>query len=270
MMTGLKIQATVLGTTAWYATKKNCSKLASDLAELLEGLEPGDSKTTVVIFNLLDKSYFQARGEDGNYIPHRQLEGKYHVDGDLVTVPNEQVKFLFEMMVPIFASATNTTRLLVTPVPRYLNRGCCADPEHAPNRADEGFLDSFLDSLEKTKRALRSLAFKRSMKDMKVINPAKVLVEDSLWGSDPVHPTADGYKTLLDYIIKVLDDTSNVAGLSSSGKKRATDDQLVGPSRRPFWITGPGSSSQDWTTCRGPGTNIRGRGRGWRGRRRDY
>jgi hypothetical protein len=273
-MTSMKMQATTIGSASWYATKSNCAKLSSNLEELLNGLALEEGVSTVVVFNILDKVYFQARGEDGSYIPHRQLEGKYHVDGDLVTIPNEQVKYLFEMMTPIFKAADGVHRLLVTPIPRYLYQGCCEEADHAPNRAEEGFVDSILEALDKTKRMLRSLAFKHKMKDMKILNPAKFLAEEHLWDNDLVHSTVEGYKLLIDYLVKVANDccTSPKEELSISQpaeKKRGPDEQLTGPSRRPFWITGPGSNSQDWTSCRGL-SRPRGRGRGWRGRRRNF
>jgi hypothetical protein len=197
LMQKLNMQSTTLGTSSWFATKKNCAKLAGDLEELLESLDPDDEKTTVVIFNLLDKAYFQARGEDGNYIPHRQHDGKYHVDGDLVTIPGEQVKYLFELMLPIFKAASGLKRMLVTPIPRYLYLGCCSDPDQAPNRAEESFTFT-----------LRSLAFKHGMKDMRAINQGKV-VADQLWDKVPVHPTPEGYRVLMDYIMEGLRETSS-------------------------------------------------------------
>jgi hypothetical protein len=276
LMTSMKMQAATIGSTSWYATKSNCAKLASDLEELLNGLESEEGVSTVVIFNILDKAYFQARGEDGSYIPHRQLEGKYHVYGDLVTIPNEQVKYLFKMMVPIFKAADGVHQLLVTPIPRYLYLGCCDEADHAPNRADEGFVDSILEALDKTKRTLQSLAFKHKLKVMKILNPAKFLAVEHLWESDPVHPTAKGYRLLVDYLVKFANDsctnnshTEANTTMQPAEKKRRPDEQLAGPSRRQFWITGPGANSQDWTSCRGL-SGPRGRGRGWRGKRRNF
>jgi hypothetical protein len=134
-------------------------------------------------------------------------------------------------------------------------------------------VDSMLEALDKTKRTLRSLAFKHKMKEMKILNPAKFLAEEHLWGTDPVHPTTEGYKLLVDYLVKVANDCCTPKKEHSTEtpgeKKRGPDEQLAGPSRRPFWITGPGSNSQDWTSCRGL-SGPRGRGRGWRGRRRNF
>jgi hypothetical protein len=156
VMAGLNMVATSLGTASWFPSKKNCEKLAADLQEFLDGLEPDPDRKTVVIFSHLDKSYFQARAEDGNLIPHRLHEGAYHIDGDLVAIPSEQLKYLFELLLAVFNTAAGCTRLLLCPIPRYLWRGCCEDDEHGPNRADEGFQENMLEGLEKAKRTMRS------------------------------------------------------------------------------------------------------------------
>jgi hypothetical protein len=62
VMTGLNMQATTLGTSYWYPTKKNCTKMADDLKEMLDGLDLDQQRETVEVFNTMDKSYFLARG----------------------------------------------------------------------------------------------------------------------------------------------------------------------------------------------------------------
>jgi hypothetical protein len=163
VMAGLNMVATTLGT------------YSADLQEFLEGLEPDPERNTVVIFSHLDKSYFQARAEDGSLI-HRHHEKTFHIDGDLVSIPSEKLKYLFELLVPVFNVAASTTRLLLCPIPRYLWQGCCEDDKHAPNRADEGFQETMMERLEKAKRTMRSLAFKHSMKSMMVLNPWEAVV----------------------------------------------------------------------------------------------
>jgi hypothetical protein len=253
-------------------------KLASDLKELLDSLEPVPRKTTMVIFNMMDKSYFQARGEDGLFIPHRQHDGKYHVDGNLVDCPLETVKLHFEMMLPIFEAAAEATRLFMVPILRYLYSGCCSDVDHAPNRSKEKFIDNMLDGLKRTKKTLRSPAFRHGLKAMKIINPSRSLVEPSLWDSDPVHPSSGAYKILLDYIVKALEAANSTTSISEvTPAKRPAEAQMTGPSRRPHWIsTVPGNSAAEWTSCRGTslgGGQGRGRGCSWErggGRRGRY
>jgi hypothetical protein len=267
VMVGLNMVAATLGTAGWFPNKRNCEKLENDLREFLEGLEPDPERETVVIFSMLDKSYFQARGEDGSYSPHRLLNGSYHVDGDLVSCPIEHLKFQFELLVPVFKAADNYRRVLLGPVPRYMYSSCCEDPEHAPNRQEEDFLEKLLDNLEKAKRTMRSLAFKHNLKDMKIVNPGRVLEESHLWGQDPVHPTVDGYKLLLNNLVRGLDSSCNKEVESTQAEKRPASESLVGPVRRPHWIsgTGPGSGGQELASCsyRGGWRGCRG-GRGWR------
>jgi hypothetical protein len=269
-MVGLNMMATCVGTAGWFPSKKNCDKLESDLKEFLEGLEPDPDRETVIIFSMLDKMYFQARSKDGSYSPHRLLDGVYHVDGDLVACPLEHLKYQFEMLVPVFKAAGNAKQLLLGPVPRYLFSNCCDDPEHAPNRQEEDFQETQLDGLEKAKRIMCSLAFKHNMKEMKIINPGRILESKGWWGSDPMHPTVDGYRALLDSIIGGLCAAAD-GGAAKQPEKRPASDQLVGPARQPHWISAasPAPGGQEFVTCssgRGRRGGARG-GRGSRGRR---
>jgi hypothetical protein len=134
VMVGLNMQSATLGTTYWYPTKKNCAKMVEDLREVLDGLEDDPARKTAIIFNTLDKAYFQASGKDGNCILHRSLNGVNHIDGDLVACPNENIKFMFELMLPVFETAKDLTSIFLMPIPRYIWKGWCADIEHAPNR----------------------------------------------------------------------------------------------------------------------------------------
>jgi hypothetical protein len=58
---------------------------------------------------------------------------------------------------------------------------------------------------EKAKRNMRSLAFKHNLKDMKIVNPGRVLEDSQLWGPDPVHPSVD----LLTNLVKGLAGSCN-------------------------------------------------------------
>jgi hypothetical protein len=48
---------------------------------------------------------------------------------------------------PIFTAAQDAPELVLVPRQRYLTSACCSDPEHAPNRKEEGFKQSIRDFL---------------------------------------------------------------------------------------------------------------------------
>jgi hypothetical protein len=120
---------------------------------------------------------------------------------------------------------------------------------------------------EKAKRNMRSLAFKHNLKDMKIVNPGRVLEDSQLWGPDPVYPSVDGYQLLLTNLVKGLAGSCNKELENSQAEKRPASEALVSPVRRPHWIsgTGPSSSGQELASCsfRGGWRGGRG-GRGWR------
>jgi hypothetical protein len=145
--------------------------------------------------------------------------------------------------------------------------------DHAPNRADECFQYDMLGDLEKAKRVMRSLAFKHELKDMKVLNPGKLLVENVYWNDDPVHPTVEGYKVVLNTVVsgleaKLSSEASTTNSVDTSGTKRVASDFLVGPDRRKSWVSaGAGRGGQNWTSC-SVSQWQRGRGGSWRRGRR--
>jgi hypothetical protein len=107
------------------------------------------------------------------------------------------------------------------------------------------------------------------MKSMKVLNPGKLLFEPGLWSEDPVHPTVDGYKKVIEFIVAGLEAASNVEASSSmstesEGQKRDASEFLAGPDRRPYWVSGAGvGGGQTWTSCN-TRQWPRTRGGGWR------
>jgi hypothetical protein len=117
---------------------------------------------------------------------------------------------------------------------------------------------------------------------VKVVNVGKLLAEQVYWGTDPVHPTQDGYNVVASYIrkgfISIAEKSGNKCVEISSGGKRALEEDAEAAhtaQKRPFWVT----RNDDFVTRRdsswrgqrggsggrggGGGGWGRGRGRGW-------
>jgi hypothetical protein len=167
--------------------------------------------------------------------------------------------FVFNQMIPALEVHPNIKKLFLAPIPRYLWRSCCADPDHVPNRSKGGFLEYILDSLATTRKTIRSLLFRHKIKNVRAINPSQMIAVPEMWEDDPVHPKEECYVKIVDFIIRGLEDmavvetgpgssTGSVKMASSGGGKRSSDDQIVGPSRRPYWMTAgqQAGQSQDW------------------------
>ncbi len=109
---------------------------------------------------------------------------------------------------------SNNIKLVTAPVLRYFKSPCCSDLEHASNRGEDNFRNGILGGLERLRKSTRDFLFNSGIRNLKVISPLWLMVRPKatykdlqekikdLWAGDPVHPTPEGYNTLLAAIRK--------------------------------------------------------------------
>jgi hypothetical protein len=86
---------------------------------------------------------------DGDAIPIcRPIDGSFHVDGDIICSPLETVRAAFSQVVPLLKALPEVDKIFMTPLPRYLWRSCCADPQHAPNVKTDDHVVNMLADIE--------------------------------------------------------------------------------------------------------------------------
>ena len=81
-----------------------------------------------VIYQLFDNSFHMAKTEEGGLIPAVREPGpggKYHVHGEAVFAPKELQYSTFNLVKPLLEAAEPYQRILVSPLPRYLQGRCC-------------------------------------------------------------------------------------------------------------------------------------------------
>jgi hypothetical protein len=146
-----------------------------------------------------------------------------------------------------------------------------------------------LADLDSTHKLWRGMMFREKIANIKVCNVGKLLADVNLWGTDPVHPTQDGYHLVANYLRKGLCEmmekcsstavsTTGIGGgggdSGASGEKRTLEDEdalLQGAPKRPFWATRNEdfvARDDGWRGGRNEGRGGgrgrgRGRGRGW-------
>jgi hypothetical protein len=112
-------------------------------------------------------------------------------------VSREEFRKLFTSILPLLRAGQQHTKMLLTPLARYLLQSCCNDPSHI-NRKELKFGASMGEAICEVKSWLKGLAFTRCIQNFSVICPNEMLGEGDrhFWGSDPVHMVEDGYKEL--------------------------------------------------------------------------
>jgi hypothetical protein len=255
--------------------------LQKDVAAMTDTIqdELGDNLADkVLLINAFDNSYFVAKTEDGHFIPPRKdSSGRYHVDGEISCAPLETAKQMLINSFPLLRKFAAIPKIILVPIPRYLYAPCCSDIEHVPNMESENHVEKLLEGLDATHRLWRGMLFREKIPNVKVCNVGKAIAEKALWGSDPVHPSPDGYNVVSKFVLrgfasmletKPVETTDGDVEEVQGAKRRLEDDGgQVGIPKRPFWVL----RNDDFVTRRDEnrGSNFRGRsgnGGGGRGR----
>jgi uncharacterized membrane protein YgcG len=264
----------VVETAHWRATSREVQKLLEEIKSAMV-----DNTEVAVVLGMTDNSFYVARTEDGSLIPHRRdIEGKYHMDGDILCSPLDSSRQVFLQLVPLLQGLPDVDKVLLAPIPRYLYNSCCLDMEHGPNVTDEDHCDKILAGISALQKLWRGMAFRERIRNLRVVNIGPKIVDEALWGTDAVHLTPDGYAIIGNFLSSLLasmderrragEDDQDDQGTAKQGQKRQASNQgdfvtRSDPRRgRGQWFPRGGSLRGGW----GTGGGGVGSG-GWRGSR---
>jgi hypothetical protein len=189
------LRSNILQLGYWRAINSTVTKMVSIVEEAVAVHNP-----TALVMHLLDNSVFNALQEDGTSIPERNLNGKYHVDGELVVADKRSQEKLLKLCKPLFSSAAGRKLVVVIPLPRYVTAPCCQDEEQMPNRKKRSFLEETLAELEVFKMGL----FSSNLRNARVMDPwigLRHLSNEDIWGRDTVHPKEQWYDTMVEGVL---------------------------------------------------------------------
>ncbi len=161
------------------------------------------------------------------------------MEGNLVLAGKDRLYMYFRNALPLLRLLEGLIIVFLTPLPRYLQEGCCGADDHAPNRFDEGFEASLWKGLMETRGFFKDFLFTNNLR-FKIINPGLCVSlsdasGDPLWGEDPVHPLYGGYDAIIDTFLYEAD------SLRAGGKRAG--DKIAPPAKkkkaeipRPRWV----------------------------------
>jgi hypothetical protein len=207
----------------WRIERGSVDKLAKITRSAIEDMDPA-----TVILQLLDNSTFFGRGRDGSRVAARKGDdSKYHIEGDVNIGSKEtQIEHLKELK-PLLELLDKRRAIIITPLPRYVIKACCENPEHCSNRRFLDFKQQMLDSLELMRKTCKDFLFYEGKKSIKVLDPCVDIrgMEDSeMWGEDPVHPQQLVYEKIATGVIRIQDNQrTSGPGPGPDHKRRRTD-----------------------------------------------
>ena len=145
---------------------------------------------------------------------------------------------------PLFEAASSWRKVIISPIPRYLLRGCCTDPDHVGNLRDPDYKASLESAVVESRKLLKDFCFRQGIRIVRVVSPWPSLrtVGDSIW-ADQVHLSPQGYTMMADTAVgaaaNLLEKPEPASG---RGQKRGRDGDShgAGNGERRSW---PPSSS---------------------------
>jgi hypothetical protein len=190
------------------------------LAELTKAAM-AEAKPRVVVVTGIEESYFMAQFEVGYTLPAtKDAAGRHHINGELVVAnADTQLRFL-QTMEPIWVATGGTTTVVVSPMARYLTKGCCEEPGHITNKGDPNYAKQM-----KADRLAAKYKMKRYFKDNGhqhcfVMYPAKDLEDEDLskiWGDDdPTLPLPAVFDKMA-AAIRVAEERADLTGAKRAG-----------------------------------------------------
>jgi lysophospholipase L1-like esterase len=96
--------------------------------------------------------------------------------------------------------------IFMAPLPRYLEKGCCQDPDHMKNRLEPDFAKKLEEGVFAVRRNIKNSAFRHEYKHCVTLSAwGKVRKIESIW-SDGVHLTNTGYKKLAEAVLEAREE----------------------------------------------------------------
>jgi hypothetical protein len=255
------VKVTSLATPGWKPTKENIARAA----EFCSAMEP--TKNDRFILDLWSNSAFM--GTDVAGLPckvYRDDDGRYHVQGPVQAAPLKVFQVLAAEAIDLIAACGDATVILVAPIPRYVNEGCCEDESHVSNLHTE---DSNAEMIKAINHARAAAGSDESYIRCKVYNITDTFSYDKDFSSmvtagglpiwqeeDPVHLTPEAYIEIADSLRTFGEDDLH------GSRKRARLESVIPGAGPPNKKRGPPIKPAPWVAGLGPADNRGGRGRG--------
>ena len=195
-------KVTHIKTTNWKPTPDGIISLTDHVREARRNCHH-----KAIVFHLLDNILYIGRRPDGTTAHSKRGEdGIYHVEGDLIVADKEAQYNLYKALKPVLTAAGSGPIIIITPLPRYVNQGCCSNSLYVTNRDKPEFNSDITHSLAEVRNNWRSFLFVDNLQRISIVNPQPIfdtLPDGNGWGpDDPVHPLPVIHSEMSNIIIR--------------------------------------------------------------------
>jgi hypothetical protein len=245
-LTARGISVTDLTIPGWVASESNIESLISKLKSVT--IPPGSA----VMIDLLSNSTYRYEQFDGTLaLPYKE-GGSYHLPGDITVCTDATFKRIIGLLQPILLSCQNVVKVIFPPMPRYVSGGCCGNPSHSTNIADDDFAANLLNKIQNLRGIQKAELLKMGVRNFWLLDGVASLLgfepkqnrpgpkecaasATRVMSNDNVHFNRYGYENLTQGVYSAIRGVFN--GTLTKSDKIATSAVSGSCSKKPtfFW-----------------------------------
>jgi hypothetical protein len=180
-----------------------------------------EARPRAVVVIGIEESFFMAQFEVGYTLPAtKDAAGHHHINGELVVANAETQLRLLKAMDPIWVATRGLATVVVSPMARYLTKGCCEDPGHITNKDDANYASKMKSDLLAVKYRMKTFFNDNGHTHCIVMYPAKDLENGDLsqvWGNDdPTLPLPAVFNKMA-AAVRAVESKADTAGKKRTG-----------------------------------------------------
>ena len=139
--------------------------------------------------------------------------------------PKEIQYSLFSDIRSVLNAVGNRRKVLLSPIPRFLNNSCCSDQDHIPNSRETYFKENLCNAIFECRRNLKDFCFRAGLRNIRTAGPLGPPLEHG--ESDNVHLTPAGYDAVASLVMSVSKEmiAKNMMAVEVNTSKRPREDQ---------------------------------------------
>ena len=187
------------GLTVIDLTRPGWVPTEAGIASLREAIKTVPLESTVFVADLLSNTTVRFAQFDGGTALPVKLGGGYHLPGDIKVADEATIKKVVDSVAGILKDMGMADKILIPPLPRYLNAPCCSSTGHCTNRGEAGFGEALLGDLTKARAVLKSSVERNKVTKYRVLDGI-----GSIAGHNPDGPARPGNREILGSILPVF------------------------------------------------------------------
>jgi hypothetical protein len=201
-----------LSRPGWTPTVSNIQEVEKEIAKL--GIFP----SVPVVIDVLANVTFRYEQYDGSLALPCKIDGVYHMNGRVQVCDREAVVTTLDRAKGIF-KALPGTKVVLTPIPRYLFKSCCDNQDHCTGTGEDAHVHHLLEGTVGLRKHIQDGLIKSGVTNFVVPDMIQRLTGEKtdipkmadelrkITSQDNVHLTGAGYGTLADVVTATISES---------------------------------------------------------------